>query len=171
MYDLDAEYLWFLDDDVVAPPTALCRMAMLLEKHPEFSLVSAIVPSKAEDPEPHVYRGHRPGAYWHWTAGETFEIDQCGMACCLIRKDAFNQIPEPWFSWEKHTDTGGFHEVGEDIGFCERLRKTGGRLLADGGTICGHLDEKGTLFTFSGTEPPFKRGEEWVKSRKKPVPA
>ncbi len=170
MYELDAEYLWFLDDDVVAPPPTLANMMGLLEKNPEFSVCSAIVPTKSHDPEPCIYRG-RPGAFWHWTAGEHFEIDQCGMGCALIRKDAFDKLAEPWFTWEKSFDMGGYHVTGEDIGFCERLRKVNCRLMADGGTICGHIAEDGELFVFPADIPPFKRGAKWIKSVKSAVPA
>jgi GT2 family glycosyltransferase len=153
----DARYLLFIDDDVLVPMNALLRMVQIMEQEPQWSLVSAIVPTKTEPAEPCVFKGDRPGAFWDWSHGERFEIDSCGMACCLIRMEAVKKIPEPWFGWKQEFENGNRRtEEGEDIAFCNRLRLTGGRLLADGAVICAHIAEGGQLYELDTQAAPFR---------------
>ncbi len=160
--EADARYMLFIDDDVLVPPHAPRRMVSKLEQEPEWDLVTGIVPVKSEPVEPCVFRGHRPGPYWGWTFGEHFEIDSCGMACCLIRTSAFEKVAEPWFAWTRTQKGSSRDEEGEDVGFCRKLQEAGGRLLADGGVLCGHITEEGKVYQLSGEEAPF-RGESAKK--------
>lgn len=155
--ELGAHYLFFLDDDVLVPNQGLRRMLHKMENEPQWDLVTGVVPVKTKPPEPCVFRGHRPGPYWGWTFGEFFEVDACGMACCLIRMDAFDKVPEPWFEWKREHDGLNMNELGEDIGFCNKLRDGGGRLLADGGLLCAHMDPDGRTYMLDVDTAPFKR--------------
>lgn len=152
----NARYVFFLDDDVLVPPDALLRMVGKLEQESQWALVSGIVPTKTSPTEPCVYRGNGTGGYWRWKHGDTFEIDSCGLACCLIRGDALRELEPPWFDWQHSAGNGTYMEEGEDIGFCNRLRLSGGRLLADGGVICAHVEEDGTAYTIPLDSAPFQ---------------
>jgi glycosyltransferase involved in cell wall biosynthesis len=164
--EVNARYLFFLDDDVLVPNQALRRMIYKMENEPEWDLLTGIVPVKTDPPEPCVFRGHRPGAFWGWTFNEFFEIDACGMAACLIRMEAFDKVEEPWFKWERDHDGSDIHEEGEDIGFCNRLREAGGRLLADGGLLCGHMNDEGRVFSIDIDTAPFRRNPDALKQFK-----
>lgn len=155
--ELGAHYLFFLDDDVMVPNQALRRMIHKMENEEQWDLLTGIVPVKTIPPEPAIFRGHRPGPYWGWTFNEFFEIDACGMACCMIRVDALAKVEQPWFTWIREMDGQNINELGEDIGFCERLRKAGGRLLADGGLLCGHMDPDGKMWQLDIDSAPFHR--------------
>lgn len=155
--EVNAHYLFFLDDDVLVPNQALRRMLHKMENETQWDLLSGIVPVKTVPPEPCVFRGHRPGPFWGWTFGEFFEIDSCGMACCLIRMSAFDKIEGEPFEWIREHDGLHIRELGEDVGFCEKLHKAGGRLLADGGLLCGHMDPDGKVFMLDVDTAPFQR--------------
>ena len=152
-----AFYLFFIDDDVLIPNQGLRRMVHKLENEPEWDLVTGIVPVKSDPPEPAVFRGHRPGPYWGWTFDQPFEVDACGMACVLIRMSAFDRLEPPYFAWKREHDGVNTNELGEDLGFCARLQEAGGRLLADGGLLCGHITETGKVFMLDVDTAPFKR--------------
>jgi GT2 family glycosyltransferase len=164
--EVGAKYLFFLDDDVLIPNQALRRMIFKMENTEDryaIDLLTGIVPVKTDPPEPAIFRGHRPGAFWGWKFNEVFEIDACGMACCLIRVSAFDKVAEPWFDWEASMDGSNQHEVGEDIGFCNKLREAGGRLMADGGVLCGHMDPDGKVYSLGLDSAPFREAGEELK--------
>lgn len=152
----NAEYLFFLDDDVLPPNQSLRRFIHLLENNPSWDLISGIVPVKSRPPEPAVFKNGRPGPYWGWKFNQTFEIDACGMACCLIRMSAFDKVPEPWFEWVRGYNGAHRFEEGEDVGFCRKLKEAGGTLYGDGGVLCGHMAEDGTTFMLPLDSAPFE---------------
>lgn len=158
-----ASYLFFLDDDVLIPNGALRRMIHKMENEERWDLCSGIVPTKTDPPEPCVFRGHRPGAFWGWTFNKHFQIDACGMACCLIRTSAFEKVPEPWFEWKQGSDGQHSTEEGEDLGFCRKLHEAGGFMLADGGVLCGHMDTDGKVYSLDVDTAPFRRGKDDLK--------
>lgn len=164
--EMDTEYLFFLDDDILAPNQTITRMVRILENEPEYDLVSAVYPLKSPEAEPAVYRDDRPGPYWGWTFNEVFEIDSCGMGACMIRTSALKKISEPWFAWVETADGKDSAEVGEDIYFCRKLKEAGGRLLADGGILCGHIDTDGTVYQMSADSAPIKRGRKALEKYK-----
>jgi GT2 family glycosyltransferase len=131
-----------------------------MRQNPEWDLLTGITPLKTPDCEPNIYREDTPGAYWDWTFGEVFPIDACGMSCVMIRRSAFEKVGEPWFGWESGHKNGDYVELGEDIGFCTKLREAGGVLMADGNLLCGHMDKEGRMFQLSDQSAPFKRGRE-----------
>ena len=156
-----AKYLFFLDDDVLMPNQGLRRAVHKLENEPEFDVVTGIVPVKRDPPEPAIFKyDEGVGPYWGWTFNEYFEIDACGMACCVIRMSAFDKVGEPWFTWEYDNKKDSVGEVGEDIGFCHALRNKGGRILADGGLLCAHQDPDGKTWMLNNDTAPFKRGKD-----------
>jgi len=158
--ELEAKYIFFLDDDVLVPNQTISRMVYVMEND-DCDLLTAIVPVKSPGGEPCVFRKGHASSYWGWTFNERFSVDSCGMAACMIRMDAFERVPEPWFEWIKESKGPGHtFEVGEDVGFCERLKDAGGKLLADGGILCGHIDESGKVYTLPDDCGPLERGKD-----------
>ncbi len=159
--DLDAEYLVFLDDDVLIPPQALHRMFYLMRHNPDWDLLTGIVTTKTIQPEPCIFRKDVSGAFWDWKFPDTFPIDACGMAFCMIRLSTVKEkMSEPWFKWPKGMDEDTYREEGEDIYFCRRLQEAGGTLMADGGVLCGHLTADGKVITISEDDPPIRNADE-----------
>lgn len=162
--DLEANYIFFLDDDVLVPNQTINRMVYVLENEREYDMLTAIVPIKSPSGEPCIFKEGYSSSYWDWTFNERFEVDSCGMAACMVRMDAFKKVAEPYFEWIKEQKGPGHtYEVGEDVGFCKKLTGAGGKILADGGILCGHIDSGGRVFTIPPDCGPLKRGAESLK--------
>lgn len=58
------------------------------------------------------------------------EIGGCGAGFLLVKRDIFENIPFPWFSFEMG---------GEDLYFCHKARKHGFQIWADMSVLLGHL--------------------------------
>jgi hypothetical protein len=141
--EVGAKYLWFVDDDTIPPPNSLQRLVYVLENYPEITAVGGVYVTKAEVPQPVVFRGVGLGSFWHWKQGEIFEVTGIGAGCLLISTDVFNEIPKPWFEFQETTS----YEceipsslISEDISFCNKVREAGYRVFAHGGILCDHYD-------------------------------
>lgn len=153
---LDADFLFFLDDDVLVPNNTLRRFVQQMQLHPDWDAITAIVPTKHEERDICVFRKGEPGPFWRWDFPETFEIDFCGMAACMIRTSAFEKVEEPWFQWIRDTDGQHVFEEGEDVNFTRKLKAAGGTLMADGAVLCGHIDLDGTIYQVASDAPCFR---------------
>lgn len=64
------------------------------------------------------------------------EIDATGCGCLLYKAEVFENIPQPWFEFTK-TEDGDV--VGEDIGFCNKLKQAGYNIHCDTSIKIGHM--------------------------------
>ncbi len=154
-FDLKADYLLTVDNDVVLPKDAL---KMLLSDKEDVCLG---------------YYAHRPGdnlytgrtcicrlrdkdgnEYYHYPleseytaeemhamadAGETkIEVHGGGMGCALIRTDVFRKTTYPWYDWVNYGDENR-GMLSEDLYFCALCRTSGIRIYTDVRVGCGHL--------------------------------
>lgn len=155
-----AKYLMFIDDDVLIPNQGIRRLVYLMEQHPDWDLLSGIYVTKSDPPQTLVFKEGSPGPSWDWKFNEQFEITGCGMGCCLIRMSAFEKIPEPWFAWVRESKGKDHNEVGEDLYFCDQLAKAGGKLMADGGLLCGHINNDGAVFSIPADSLPIRSADQ-----------
>lgn len=170
---LDANYVFFLDDDVLIPPNTLRRFVQQMQLNPDWDLITGIVPIKNPDRDICVFRNNEPGSFWRWDFPDTFEIDFCGMACCMIRTSAFEKVEEPWFEWLREFEGGHHFEEGEDVNFTRKLKQVGGTLQADGAVLCGHIDLDGTIYQVAADAPCFRSesAQEAMKQTQPLLPA
>jgi hypothetical protein len=161
--DNECEFLFFLDSDTFCGPQTQRRLHNQMRQSADVDVLTGIVPMKTPDAEPCIYKADQPGAYWDWTFGETFEIDACGMACAMIRTSTLAALDEPWFEWESSHSGNDHSEMGEDVGFCKKVKDAGGKIMADGGVICGHMSKEGTLYQISDQAAPMKRGADKLR--------
>ncbi len=118
-------HLLFLDSDVVPPADCLERMLDV-----DRPVVCGIYPLVIENVLcTSVARKLAPNTYGflHDFPDDPFEIDAAGMGCCLIAREVFERIADPWFKFELRSDG---HMTGEDIYFFERCAEVGIRPLA-----------------------------------------
>lgn len=153
----DANYLFFLDDDVLCPNQTLRRMVYQMENHPDWDLLSGVYVTKTDPPEPLIFGDNPDGAFWDWKFNTQFPISGCGMGCCLIRVSAFEKVGEPWFVYRRESHGKDRMDEGEDLNFCRKLREAGGVLMCDGGVLCGHINQEGKIFSLDDQSLPIQR--------------
>jgi hypothetical protein len=152
--ELDTRYVWFVDDDTAPPNFAARKLIYELEKNgPPFDkamVCGGIYCTKEDPPYPIVFKEEGQGAYWDWKVGDVFECNGIGTGCMMIRTELFKKLPKPWFKTVdiEPTDAKQFkHQMTDDLYFCRNVREAGYKILAHGGVIPIHWDEK--------TETPF----------------
>src|SRR5258708_5219894 len=67
------KYLFFLGDDVVAPPHSLRQLIYRMENNSRVDVVGGVYCAKAEPAAPLVFKENGQGSYWDWKIGEFFE--------------------------------------------------------------------------------------------------
>lgn len=65
---------------------------------------------------------------------EPFQVEACGAACLLIRREVFETLKWPWFFMPPF--------YGEDIYFCSQLKKAGIPIWVDPAPLIGHLERR-----------------------------
>ena len=144
-----AEWLLFIDHDVVLPPTAFCQLNehMISKKYP---IVAGLYFTKSVPSEPLMYRGTGYGYYANWKMGDLVQVDGHGMGCTLIHQTVLQAVCEETPTYQvgsrtvhrafdtptrigidPETHTLNIQTGTEDIDFLDRVRKHG--LLAKAG--------------------------------------
>jgi hypothetical protein len=137
------DYIFFVDADTVPPPDAITRL--LSHRKKMVSGVTCNLKLCSDGilrPAPMVFRyankrKPKEGFMPILKASGVEEIIACGMSCCLIHKDVFKGIKEPWFE-ERPYAKYGKTALGEDFDFCEKVIKKGIKIHADFGVKCSH---------------------------------
>jgi len=129
---LDGKYEWlfFIDSDMTFPPDTLKKL--LAHDAP---IVSGLAFKRQWPPRPTIYKADDDdmNTIRNLTEWEEIQpIDAAGCACLLIRREVFEQIPQPWF---------GLSEWGaaEDISFFTRVKKAGIPAICDTTIPIGHV--------------------------------
>ena len=162
------EWLFFRDDDVLAPPDALVKLYAL-----RTPISAGVVWAKQYPTQPMIFKLGEHGGYMDWKRGDVFETDWVGMGCTLIHTSVFRQMEPPWFK----TDFGsiGTDEDGEpylrahteDFYFCDKAAKLGYKPVVDTNIQCVHVDvASGKRYFFhDGLNAPIMQtptGDVWV---------
>ena len=154
--EFGTRYLWFVDDDTAPPVFAARKLIYELEQQgPPFGkamIAAGIYCSKEDPPYPIVFKGELgQGAYWGWkaptkdTEGDVFECSGIGTGCMMIRMELFKHLEKPYFKTVDldPVDTKVFKEQQtDDLYFCDKVTKAGFKILAHGGVLPLHWDEK-----------------------------
>lgn len=136
-----ANYIYWLDDDVLAPPDAFLKMFM----HQK-DIVNGVYWSKSNPPMPLLFRGHLQGPYLDWHVGDLIEIDAAGNGLTLVKTDVYRNIPEPWYSTEYVSFPGVKQTLSpsnntEDLYFYWKARNAGYKIWADTSIQAFHFDK------------------------------
>jgi len=138
-----ADYLFFLDSDVVPPRDAVLRL-MAHDK----PLISGMYCRRSP---PHAVPVMIKNGTWFtaFRPGEVVEVDLVGAGCLLIRRDLLEKMPPQspdrgrhWFDWR--VDCAGIRPQGdclsEDFTFCKHVRERMGiPILVDTSVHCKHV--------------------------------
>jgi len=92
-------YVFFRDDDVIAPRDALIKMLERLPMHQRTNpgevgdyVIGGVVYSKVEPPLPMIHVDGHSGAYQDWELGDLIEVDVIGMGCTIIPTGVFRKV-------------------------------------------------------------------------------
>lgn len=123
------DYLLWIDGDMVLEPDTILR---LLEHDKD--IVSGLYFKKETfEPVMYVRQGELYGPVMRWEGQDIFRVDAVGMGCCLIKADVFRSIAPPWFLYDAKKNKG------EDIYFCEKVKKAGYEIWVDPKVLPKHL--------------------------------
>jgi hypothetical protein len=147
--DAKAEWVFFLDTDVICPPDTIAR----LMSH-NLPIVTGVYYTRAPPIEPAIWHEVKPSGKRaiNFTSGQMVECDFIGMGCCLIHTSVFKNLKKPYFEWTLSFEDTENIGVGrsEDFEFCKRVRERGYKIWADTSISCRHgisnaFTENGTM--------------------------
>jgi len=128
----DAEYFFFLDDDVIGPNELLatllshrlpiaCGLYMAKKRKEERGLAAWMKGSN----------GYAPIAPEQ--GARLVQVDVTGLGCALIHRSVFERVPQPWFVWE-------FGGISEDFFFFSKVfKEIGIKPIIDFEMKCKHI--------------------------------
>jgi hypothetical protein len=126
-------FLW-LDTDHIFKPDLACQLA----RH-RVDAVSALYFHRKGQPSPvvFVHNPEDPTGLKHFPLVEIpptlVQVDAVGLGACLMRREIFEKVPEPWFTID--------YRAGEDIAFCAKARGYGIKFHLDAQYAIGHIGE------------------------------
>ena len=158
------DYLVFLDSDIVMEPDTVIRLVEDIEQSGA-DLVTGIYFKRRLPTAPVIYRhidwyedevlGAQESAevYEDWPEnGGLFEIEGCGMGCCVIR---VSMLPEVVAAFRISPFTPQ-PRLSEDLSFCWRLKVIKKQMLADPTILPGHAGLK--VYSLSDWDNQLKEG-------------
>lgn len=145
--DQGANYIYWLDDDVIPPPDAFLK----LMRHNK-DIINGVYWSKSNPPMPLLFRGHLDGSYYNWHVGDLIEIDAAGSGLTLVKTDVYRKIQKelggPWYSVEYGSFPGvtetPFNNT-EDLYFYWKAKKVGYQVWADTSVQAFHFDKNNNV--------------------------
>lgn len=164
-----AKYVFFRDDDVLAPHNSLLQLAALIESEPferhyvedgenkttqvSCDIVGGMYWSKSQPPFPLVFRDPGGGSFWEWELGEVVQCVAVGMGLTLIKTAVFEALEPPWFETiREQTEEGGRVGMTEDFYFCLKAIQAGFQVWCDAGLQAAHQSVKEqALYGLDGT--------------------
>lgn len=165
----ESKFIFFLDDDVTVPPNIL--RALLYEfanASDDVKVIGGIYCTKTTPAMPLVYKTIGDGPFYKWRIGEVFPCELLATGMMMIKCDIFDKISPPYFK-EVHTVTEGKSygllaedydgqnfSINDDGFFCHKVREAGGRIMAHGGMLGVHWDDKGTAYLLPDNSYPVK---------------
>lgn len=133
--DNSLQWLWVLGDDHIFKPDTLTK---LLERN--VNIVTPLCLKRSSPFQPVIYKvndGKHYPAGLDYIKNETglFEVDACGNAGMLIRRNVIEEIADDWHrvGWLE-AEHGG-----SDLYFCKRARDHGFKLYVDLDNPIGHI--------------------------------
>ncbi len=134
------DYIFFVDDDMICPNDLFLR---LYRHHEVADVVCPLAFTRNEPYNPVMYASvegydavNRSDYFinnvvQNYPKNKLVEVDACGFGAALVKTSILKKIQPPYFMCSEGT--------GEDILFCYKVRKAGGRVFMDTTFNIGHL--------------------------------
>lgn len=154
------KYVLTLEDDNIVPPDTHIRLLESIEYGP-YDAASGLYWTKGDINMPMAYGdpnefrrtgvlNFRPlNVAQAVKNGNLVEVNGIAMGCALWRMDVFRRIAAPWFITlnDFNAERNTIACYTQDLQFCERMVRTGMRLVVDTRVKVGHIDvESGTIY-------------------------
>ena len=136
---MDADYVFWLDSDMVFKPDTLVRMMETL-KSKDLDILTGLYFRRVPPYTPVLFdQLDLDGEICNWSEFKTipeglFEVGGCGFGCVLMKSDVFFDVQSKFGNMFAPVANNG-----EDIAFCIRARKCGYKIICDPSVICGHV--------------------------------
>ena len=137
-----ADYIFWLDSDMVFAPDTLTRMFKTIEENDEIDILSGLYFRRVPPYTPvlfDVLKCDDEGCTWSefkTVPAEIFKIGGCGFGCVLTPTDIFIDVMNKY-----NTMFTPVHGVGEDLSFCWRARSLGFNIYCDPSILLGHVGQ------------------------------
>lgn len=136
--ECEADYIFWLDSDMVFAPDTLTR---LLEDRESGDIISGLYFRRVQPFSPVLFDrlDIDSGSKCEWTSfekvpDEIFPIGGCGFGCVLMRTDILYEIASRFGAL-----FAPIGSVGEDLSFCWRARQCGYKIVCDPSITLGHV--------------------------------
>ena len=143
-------YVLFLEDDIIVPfiDNSFGPLIELFKHMEKYDVASGLYWTKGEPSLPLVYgdgnieSSHPFEVNTNWSAGDTVEVNGCGMGFALMKRSLFEdpRLERPFFRTVNEVKDGRVQGYTQDLFFYEKIKKLGYRICVDTGIRCGHLD-------------------------------
>jgi hypothetical protein len=140
------DYLFFVDDDIVLPESALEQMIVTAESDPRTAVVGGLYYSRdsarpvtvADWDSADTSAAHIPA----FTSTSTDAVDGVGFGCALLRVSVAQKLGSPYFPAHVYIERQArrARQCDEDYLYCERVRKAGHVVRLDARVRCSHYD-------------------------------
>lgn len=136
----DADYVLWLDSDMVFEPDLLERMMAVLKEN-DLDILTGLYFRRVPPYTPVLFNELEivDGEGCKWTEfteipDKLFEVGGCGFGCVLMKTDPFYDVQSKF-----NNMFAPFGYTGEDLAFCWRARQCGFKIYCDPDIICGHV--------------------------------
>jgi glycosyltransferase involved in cell wall biosynthesis len=137
------DHMLHVDSDMMFPPHTLL---MLLQMQTDRRAITSgiYIQRKPDQQVCEVYvtdpvsGGHAHLAVHELVPDRILDVAAVGFGCCLVRRDVYEQVPEPWFEYHMHTS--GAPRVSEDVDLCMKAQAAGFQVAVHTGLRYGHID-------------------------------
>lgn len=171
--EIGSKYILFVDDDTnpINPTEALGLLMYEMDNSPEdVAAIGGVYVTKSMPAVPTILKEEGNGPFWKWRLGEVFPVFAIGTGFMMIRADAIRKIPYPWFAdvndvreakdlglMPTDKDKGPIQrfQMTDDVYFCRKLRENGYKVMAHGGVLCQHWDERGQVYELPRDSWPY----------------
>ena len=135
----EADFVFWLDSDMVFKPDTLVRMMDTLKKN-DLDILTGLYFRRVPPYSPVLFdkldiEGVKADySEYSKIPDDLFEVGACGFGCVLMKTDVFFDVQSKFGNMFAPIGNNG-----EDVAFCWRARQCGYKVFCDPSVICGHV--------------------------------
>lgn len=136
---MDADFVFWLDSDMVFKSDTLVRMMDTLKKN-DLDILTGLYFRRVPPYSPVLFdKLEQNGEITEFSEfnkvpDELFEVGGCGFGCVLMKTDVFFDVQSKFGNMFAPRGNNG-----EDVAFCIRARECGYKIYCDPSIVCGHV--------------------------------